>query len=66
VILRPDGSLHSFRHILAEATPGASLTKEEAVGRAEKFLREEKKLNLKEWTLDESNSDKRPHRWTTR
>ena len=62
VILRPDGSLHSFRHILAEETPGASLTKEEAVARAEKFLREEKKFDLKEWTLVESNSDKRPHR----
>jgi len=62
VILRPDGSLHSFRHILAEATPGASLSKEEAVARAEKFLREEKKFDPKEWTLVESNSDKRPHR----
>jgi hypothetical protein len=62
VILRPDGSLHSVRHILAEDTPGASLTKEEAVARAEKFLREEKKFDLKEWTLVESNSGKRPHR----
>jgi len=62
VILRPDGSLHSFRHILAEETPGASLTKEEAVARAEKFLREEKKLDLKGWTLVEPSSEKRPHR----
>jgi hypothetical protein len=62
VILRPDGSLHSFRHTLAEETPGASLTKEEAVARAEKFLRDEKKLDLKDWALVESNSDKRPHR----
>lgn len=62
VVLRPDGSLHSFRHTLAEETPGASLTKEEAVARAEKFLREEKKIDLKDWTLVESNSDKQPHR----
>jgi len=62
VILRPDGSLHSFRHTLAEDTPGASLTKEEAVARAEKFLREEKKIDLRDWTLVESSSDKRPHR----
>jgi hypothetical protein len=62
VILRPDGSLHSVRHTLAEETPGASLTKEEAVARAEKFLREEKHLDLKEWTLVESNSEKKPHR----
>jgi Type II CAAX prenyl endopeptidase Rce1-like len=62
VILRPDGSLHAVRHTLAEETPGASLTKEEAVARAEKFLRDEKKLDLKNWTVVESNSDKRPHR----
>ena len=62
VDLRPDGALHSVRHTLAEETPGASLTKEEAVARAEKFLRDEKKLDLKKWALVESNSDKRPHR----
>ena len=62
VILRPDGSLHSIRHALAEETPGASLTKEEARARAEKFLREEKHIDLKEWSLVEANSDKRPHR----
>jgi hypothetical protein len=62
VILRPDGLLHSLRHKLAEATPGAALSKEEAVARAEKFLGEEKKLDLKDWSLVESDSDKRPHR----
>jgi Type II CAAX prenyl endopeptidase Rce1-like len=62
VILRPDGSLHSVRHTLAEETAGASLTKEEAVAHAEKFLREEKKLNLKDWNLVEPSSEKRPHR----
>jgi membrane protease YdiL (CAAX protease family) len=62
VILRPDGTIHSVRHTLAEETPGASLTKEEAVARAEKFLREEKKIDLNNWTLVESSSDKRPNR----
>jgi hypothetical protein len=62
VILRPDGSLHSVHHILAEETQGASLTKEEARARAEKFLAEEKKIDLKAWTLVESSSDKKPHR----
>ena len=62
VVLRPDGTLHAIRHTLAEETPGPSLTKEEAVARAEKFLRDEKKLDLKNWALVESNSDKRPHR----
>jgi membrane protease YdiL (CAAX protease family) len=62
VILRPDGSLHSVRHTLAEETPGASLTEEEAVARAEKFLREQKKFDLKDWTLVEKESEKKPHR----
>jgi hypothetical protein len=62
VIIKPDGSLHSVRHTLAEAAPGASVTKDEAVARAEKFLREEKKIDLSQWTLVEAQSDKRPHR----
>ncbi|MCU1317405.1 MAG: Abortive infection protein, partial [Candidatus Acidoferrum typicum] len=62
VILRPDGALHSVRHTLAEETQGASLTKEEASARAEKFLAEEKKIDLKAWALVESSSDKKPHR----
>ena len=62
VILKPDGSLHSVRHTLAEAAPGASLTKDEAVARAEKFLHDEKKIDLSQWTLVEANSDKRPKR----
>jgi hypothetical protein len=62
VVLKPDGSLHAVRHTLAEEAPGASLSKEEAVARAEKFLREEKKVDLSQWSLVESNSDKRPHR----
>jgi hypothetical protein len=40
VVLKPDGSLHAIRHTLAEEALGASLTKEDAVARAEKFLRE--------------------------
>lgn len=62
VILRPNGALHSARHTLAEETPGASLTKENAQARAEKFLAEEKKIDLAGWTLVESSSDKKPHR----
>ena len=62
VILKPDGSLHSVHHTLAEDAPGSSLTKDEAVARAEKFLREEKKIDLSQWTQVEAKSDKRPHR----
>src|SRR5262249_18809247 len=62
VVLRPDGSVHSFRHNLAEGTPGALLSKEDAISRAEKFLREEKRVDLAGWTLVDSDSTKRPHR----
>ncbi|HEX8765191.1 MAG TPA: CPBP family intramembrane glutamic endopeptidase, partial [Candidatus Acidoferrum sp.] len=62
VILRPDGTLHSFRHTLAEEAPSASLSKEEAMARAQKFLSDEKKIDLKDWDLVDSASDKKPHR----
>jgi CAAX prenyl protease-like protein len=62
VILRPDKTLHSLRHTLAEEASGASLTKDEAVARAQKFLSDEKKIDLKDWDLVDSASDKRPHR----
>lgn len=60
--LKPDGSLLAFHHRLAEDAPGASLSKEEAIARAEKFLREEKRIDLGQWTLVEAQSDKRHHR----
>ena len=62
VVLRPDGSLHSVHHTLAEDAPGASLTKEQAVARGEDFLRSQKHVDLQQWSLVESKSDKRPHR----
>jgi membrane protease YdiL (CAAX protease family) len=60
--LNPDGSLLAVNHKLAENAPGASLSKEEALARAEKYLREVKKLDLTQWSLIEANSDKRIHR----
>ncbi len=62
VVLKPDGSLHAVRHMVAEEAPGASVSKEEALARAEKFLRGEKKVDLAQWSLVDSNSDKKPHR----
>ena len=62
VVLKPDGSLHAFRHTLAEDAKGANLTKEEAQSIAEKFLREKKRIDLAAWRLVEANSDKRPDR----
>jgi Type II CAAX prenyl endopeptidase Rce1-like len=60
--LKPDGSLFAVHHKIAEDAAGASLSKEEAIARAEKYLREDKQIDLGKWSLVESNSDKRPHR----
>jgi membrane protease YdiL (CAAX protease family) len=62
VKLKPDGSLFALQHKIPEDAPGASLKKEEAVTRAEKYLREEKKMDLRQWTLVETGSETRPHR----
>lgn len=62
VSIKPDGSFHSFRHVVAEGAPGDSLAKDQAVVIAEKYLRDEKKLDLTHWKLVESTSDKKPKR----
>jgi membrane protease YdiL (CAAX protease family) len=62
VVLRTDGSLHSLHHTLDEKAPGANLTKEEALGRAENYLREEKQVDLSAWNLVEPKTDKKPAR----
>ena len=62
VVLRPDGALESVRHDLAEATAGASLSKDEAVAKASAYLESEKKIDLSGWTLVDASSKKRPHR----
>jgi len=38
VVLRPDGGLHSVHHDVAEAAAGASLSKEDALVKAQDFL----------------------------
>jgi membrane protease YdiL (CAAX protease family) len=62
VLLEPDGALESVHHDLAEATPGASLSKEQAVAKAAMYLQSEKKIDLSDWTLVDSSSEKRPKR----
>jgi membrane protease YdiL (CAAX protease family) len=62
VILKPDGSLRSVWHVLPEDAPGAQLTKEAAVALGEKFLQDEKHLDLRQWKLVDAESEKRPHR----
>jgi membrane protease YdiL (CAAX protease family) len=62
VVLMPDGKQYSVHHTLAEATPGANLSKEEALSRASAFLRNSKGLDLSQWTLVETQSAKLPAR----
>ena len=62
VVLKPDGSLHSVHHTLDEKAPGANLSKEEAQARAEVFLRDRKGVNLADWNLVETHTDKKPAR----
>ena len=62
VELLPDGSLQGVRHKLAEAAQGASLSKEKAVANATTYLQSEKKVDLSQWTLVDSSSEKRPNR----
>ena len=62
VVLRPDGTLHSVHHTLAEATPGANLSKEDAQSRAAAFLRGDKGFDLAQWKVVATQSDKRQAR----
>ena len=62
VVLKPDGSLHSIHHLLDEKAPGANLSKEEAQAHAEAFLRDRKSVNLADWNLVETHTDKKPAR----
>jgi len=62
VILRPDGVLHSVHHDLKDAAPGASLSKDDALVKAQEFLRADKKIDLSRWTLVEATSEKKPQR----
>ncbi|HWY88446.1 MAG TPA: CPBP family intramembrane glutamic endopeptidase, partial [Gemmataceae bacterium] len=62
VVLRPDGAPQGFWHTLPEADKGASLTKEDATKLAEKYLREQKQIDLEKWKLVEDESKKQPNR----
>jgi membrane protease YdiL (CAAX protease family) len=62
IFLKPDGSLHSVQHTLDEKAPGANLSKEDAQARAEAFLRDRNGVNLADWNLVETHSDKKPAR----
>lgn len=62
VILRSDGQLHSIHHTLDERAAGPNLTKEEALARAEAWLRDNKSFDLTQWRLVDSGSVKRPNR----
>lgn len=62
IVLKPDGSLHSFRHTLAEAAKGGSLDRDTAVVIGERYLREEKQLDLNDWKVIGDAATKQPNR----
>jgi hypothetical protein len=62
IVLKPDGSLHAFRHTMAEAAKGESLDRESAVAIGEKFLREQKQIDLAGWKLVADDAKKQPNR----
>jgi membrane protease YdiL (CAAX protease family) len=62
VTLKPEGSIHAFRHTLPEAAKGATIPQEEAIALAEKFLREQKQIDLSQWKLVVRDSGKLPNR----
>jgi membrane protease YdiL (CAAX protease family) len=62
VILRSDGQLHSVHHTLDDRASGPNLSKEEALARAEAWLRDNKAFDFPQWTLIDSASVKRPNR----
>ncbi len=62
VVLKPDGSLHSIHHTIDEKAPGANLSNQEALALAEAYLRDKKGLNLADWNLVETHTDKKPAR----
>jgi membrane protease YdiL (CAAX protease family) len=59
VVMKPDGSLYSVHHTLDEKAPGANLAKEEAQARAEVYLRDQQGMNLADWNLVETHTDKK-------
>jgi membrane protease YdiL (CAAX protease family) len=62
VYLTTDGGIYSIGHLLDEKAPGASVTTDQALARAEAFLRDEKKMDLSGWKRVEEKSKQRPAR----
>ncbi len=58
--LAPDGEVVALFHNLAEDTPGASLSQEEARALAETYLTQDRGWNLADWELSSSSSQEQP------
>ena len=68
IVLKPDGSVHSFRHTLPEEARGESLDQDVAVAIGEKSLRENQHIDLSDWKLVSDEAKKQPNRtdhWLT-
>ncbi len=62
VLFRMDGGVHSLWHTLEESAAGAKLTREEALARAEAWLRDNKQMRLADWKLVDSKTEAKPKR----
>jgi hypothetical protein len=62
VLLRPDGELFAVWRRVEEAAPGATLTESEAAVVAERYLREQQRIDVSRWRVVESSLLKRPAR----
>ncbi len=62
VRIDPTGRITAFQHEVAEDAPGADLTAADARVLAERFLREDKQVDLQRYRLVDSSAEKRPHR----
>ena len=62
VLFRASGEFHSFWHTLDERTPGAKLSKDDAMKLAQDWLRANKQIDFTAWRLVDAKSENPPNR----
>jgi len=62
VVLYPNGGLYSVHHTLLQNAPGPDLSKDDALALAQTWLSQEKHVDLSQWKLVDSQSQKQPNR----
>ncbi len=62
MLFRASGEFHSFWHTLDERTPGAKLSKDDAIKLAQDWLRANKQIDFTAWRLVDAKSENPPNR----